>query len=59
MSEQTNRPSAKILQFRPRPDARSRNGSNAPRQASPAPVIIDDCWYHQEAVREAEAARKP
>ncbi|MEX6506522.1 DUF2735 domain-containing protein [Jiella sp. M17.18] len=62
MRETTSHPSATIIPF-PVRRREPRQESRSPRYAEiqPAvrkPVILDGCWYHEEALREADRTRK-
>ena len=57
MTIDMHRETAKILQFPLRPRLRLENGTTMAGVYDRAVAVIDTCWYHDEAVR--DASRKP
>ena len=53
MTINIHRESAKIYQFPLHPRRRLENGSTVPSAAYDVMVsVVDNCWYHDEAVRD-------
>jgi len=53
MTTDIRRETAKILPFPVRPRRRMENGRTAPAGIYEVPAsVVDDCWYHDEAVRD-------
>jgi hypothetical protein len=53
MTIDMHRETAKILQFPLRPRLRLENGTTMPGGYERSLAVIDTCWYHDEAVRDA------
>ena len=55
MTMDMHRETAKILQFPLRPRLRLENGTTTLGGYERAVVVVDTCWYHDEAVRDTAA----
>ncbi len=53
MTTNIHRETAKIYQFPIRPRRRLENGATVPQDLEIVVSVVDTCWYHDEAVKDA------